>query len=111
MASSRATRRVLFLDDDHSLILSDLSRLSELDIEIDLYKRADEALNVYRANPRLYDLVVVDLMLEGIWGDEFAARLRELNPDQRIVIWTEELGPLSIGSRFDPREPVRLKPK
>jgi CheY-like chemotaxis protein len=105
------SKRVLFLDDDHSLVLADLSRLGELQIEIDLYTAATTALDAYKKSPKLYDLVVVDLMVDGMWGDEFAARIREINFKQKIIIWTEELGPLSLENRLISKEPVLIKPR
>ena len=47
-----------------------------------------EALEVFRAKPDEYDLVITDMTMPNMTGVELTPRLREIRPDIPIIICT-----------------------
>lgn len=84
--TNRHTYRVLIVDDDAYLreMLADLLRSPQRSIEVRDTARA--ALEFLQHNP--VDLAFVDLMLQGMRGDELADRIKERNPHAHVIICT-----------------------
>jgi len=47
-----------------------------------------EALELFRADPRRFDLVITDLTMPNITGDKLASRILEIRPDIPIILCT-----------------------
>jgi len=94
-----AALRLLVVDDEASL--RDLLRryLERLGYHAETCAGAEEALERFAAAPSSYALVITDLTLPGLNGEELLARMRALHPQQRAVIVSgypyEPIGPLT----------------
>ncbi|MBA4419366.1 MAG: hypothetical protein C0392_15900 [Syntrophus sp. (in: bacteria)] len=79
-------RRVLIVDDEN--IVRELIKgvLSEEGIEV--MKAADgyEAIKIFREHKHHIDLVILDMIMPGIKGDEVLRALREIRDDIKIII-------------------------
>ncbi|MGB8454061.1 MAG: LytTR family DNA-binding domain-containing protein [Anaerocolumna sp.] len=64
--------------------------LKELDIlySIDLYDKCETLLEVYKSKPEAYDLLLLDILMEGMNGMELAEKIREVDQDVVIVFTT-----------------------
>jgi CheY-like chemotaxis protein len=91
--------RVLVLDDDAALRRM-ITRMLRRRFEVADVADADEALALVRGGQR-FDMILVDLCLDGMSGRTFCTRLREIAPDQaiRAVIHTGS-APREEGERF-----------
>ncbi|GBE00791.1 transcriptional regulatory protein ComA [bacterium BMS3Abin08] len=51
-------------------------------------KNGDEALKVYSERPDEFDLVILDLVMPGISGMEVHYKIRDIRPEQKVIIST-----------------------
>lgn len=78
--------RLLLVDDEASL--ADLLKryLERLSYTVDVYTHPSDALASVESDPERYDLLVTDLTLPGIDGEELLLRIREHRPDLPAII-------------------------
>lgn len=78
--------RLLIVDDEAAL--RDLLRryLERAGYEVETFSGAPEALAAFEAAPERFSLVITDLTLEGMNGEELLERMRERAPDMRAMI-------------------------
>lgn len=79
----------VFLADDHAIVLQGVRRLLEADPELRVVGEAQSAREVLKlAVDASWDLLVLDLSLPGGGGLEVLARLRQLRPTLRVVVYS-----------------------
>lgn len=79
----------VFLADDHAIVLQGVKRLLESDREFRIVGEALTARDVLRAAETAeWDLLVLDLSLPGGGGLEVLARLRQLKPALKVVVYS-----------------------
>ena len=77
----------LLLVDDEAAVLELLKRyLERLGYEVDACTGPEEALARFEALPERYSLVLTDLTLPGISGEELLSRMRRTNPNLRGIL-------------------------
>ena len=79
-------QRVLYLDDDESLVFLVTRMLNRLGYRTSGYQIARLALDAVRADPYGFDLVVTDLNMPGLSGLDAALELSRIRPDLPVVI-------------------------
>ncbi|HEY3276086.1 MAG TPA: ATP-binding protein, partial [Syntrophorhabdaceae bacterium] len=79
-------RKVLIVDDEN--IVRELIKgvLSEEGIEVLKAVDGYEAIDIFKKNHNHIDLVILDMIMPGIKGDEVLKNMREIRPDIRIII-------------------------
>jgi len=80
--------RILFVDDDELAGRATEKVLSRFGYQVRWFRRPEEALEHFRACPAEFDLVVSDLAMPGMSGDNLAAALLHIRPDIPILITT-----------------------
>ena len=87
--------RLLLVDDEPALLDLLKKYLERLGYEVDARGSPQEALAAFEQDPRRYALVLTDLTLPGISGEQMLDRMRERNPQLRAII--------SSGYPYQPR--------
>jgi DNA-binding NtrC family response regulator len=87
--------RLLLVDDEPGLLDLLKKFLERLGYAVDACGSPEEALQAFDQNPRRYALVLTDLTLPGISGEQMLDRMRERNPKLRAII--------SSGYPYQPR--------
>jgi DNA-binding NtrC family response regulator len=87
--------RLLLVDDEPALLDLLKKYLERLGYEVDARGSPEEALGAFEQDPRRYALVLTDLTLPGISGEQMLDRMRERNPQLRAII--------SSGYPYQPR--------
>ena len=80
------SRRILVVDDEASLLRLMRKYLERAGYEVDVCERAFEAWTLFASPERKYDLVIVDLTLPDLPGEELLRRMRERDPGLRAII-------------------------
>jgi CheY-like chemotaxis protein len=84
---SRATPQSILLVDDEEMALTLVRRiLSEAGYNVVTAQSGFECLDLFRLNPRAYDLVLLDLTMPFMDGQETFRRLREIRSDLPVVL-------------------------
>lgn len=82
----RGTGSILIVDDEQSIREFASSVLTNLGYSVSLCADGLEALEYYRANHENIDLIVLDLIMPKLSGADTFSKLKEVNPDVRVVI-------------------------
>ncbi len=72
--------RLLLVDDEPGLLDLLKKYLERLGYQVDACASAEDALSCFEADPGRYSLVLTDLTLPGISGEEMLGRMRALSP-------------------------------
>lgn len=83
---STLTGRVLVVDDEESVRTVAARMLEEIGFQADLAADGREAVAMFRADPSRYRLVVLDLTMPHLDGEETFRQLRHLAPGVRVVL-------------------------
>jgi PAS domain S-box-containing protein len=84
----RGTESILLVDDE--IFLADLGKemLEQLGYRVDARSCSVEALAALHANKGRYDLLITDMTMPDLTGDELTARALKLFPDLPVIICT-----------------------
>ncbi len=82
------TGRILVVDDEPLVVAMVADQLSEMGYQATACANGHEALRVFAADPRAFDLVITDMTMPGMTGDLLAQRLKSLRPDLPVVLCT-----------------------
>ena len=88
-------RRLLLVDDEAPLLELLKRYLERVGYTVDACSNPESALQLFAADPARYALVLTDLTLEGMSGEQMIERMRALNPALRAIV--------SSGYPFQPK--------
>jgi PAS domain S-box-containing protein len=80
--------RILFVDDESALVQLATSTLSGLGYKVVGRTSSLEALELFRARPDRFDLVITDMTMPNMTGSELAQQLMGLRPDIPVILCT-----------------------
>ena len=109
------TERILFVDDEEALVEIGSQMLEMLGYKVTHRTSPLEALELFKAKPQAFDLVITDMTMPQMTGDELAQRLLEIRPDLPIVLCTgfseriTRQGAKAIGIREFLMKPLVMK--
>ncbi len=79
------TTTVLVVDDDAAMIASTTSWLEEAGYSVIAARNGQQAVEVFSAQGEDIDLVILDLVMPRMSGEECLDRLVEIDPDVRVI--------------------------
>ena len=84
----RGSERILFVDDEDAL--ADLGKriLEHLGYSVNVQTSSIDALDAFRASPHAFSLVITDMAMPHLSGDQLAQKLLEIRPDLPIILCT-----------------------
>jgi signal transduction histidine kinase len=82
----RGHEHILLVDDEEQLLYTIRRMMARLGYRVEAFSSPALALHAFRANPQSYDLVVTDMMMPDMRGDELVSRLRKIRPDLPAMI-------------------------
>jgi PAS domain S-box-containing protein len=80
--------RILFVDDEQPLAEIGKQMLERLGYKVDTRTSSIEALNLFKADPNRFDLVITDIVMPNLTGDKLADKLMGIRPNIPIVLCT-----------------------
>ncbi len=99
VAQSRGTERVLFVDDEESLVNLARKLLGKLGYEITAASNGAEALAILREDPDAFDLVITDRLMPRMTGEVLAQEIKAMRPGLPVLLTTghfDDVGPESL---------------
>ncbi len=81
-------QRIMVVDDEKMLLILTGELLREAGYEVVTAQSGFECLDLFRISPRKFDLVLLDLNMPLMDGEETFGRLRALRPDVRVMLCT-----------------------
>lgn len=82
------SERILFVDDEAAITEVARELLTSLGFQVTARQNSAEALELFRARPDSFDLVVTDMTMPNLRGDELARELLKIRPDIPIILCT-----------------------
>jgi CheY-like chemotaxis protein len=79
---------ILFVDDEQTIVDIGKKMLKRLGYEVEACTGSIEALELFKLQPEKFDLIVCDMTMPKMTGEELALKLREISPDIPIVLCT-----------------------
>ncbi|MCP4572257.1 MAG: PAS domain-containing protein [bacterium] len=89
---------ILVVDDEESLVVLRTRELCRQGCEVTAVTDSLQALALFQADPQAFDLVITDMTMPGMAGDELFRAIRSVRADLPVVICTgysERLGKLA----------------
>ena len=87
-AIPKGHQRILFVDDEPSLVDIGRKMLRHLGHEVIVRTSSLEALEAFRNNPDRFDLVITDKTMPQMTGFDLARKLKQIRPDIPIILCT-----------------------
>ncbi len=87
-APTRAQRAIMVVDDEPMALVLAKRVLSEADFEVVTAQSGFECLDLFRKRPHHFDLILLDLAMPFMDGEETFTRLRSLRPDVVVLLST-----------------------
>ncbi|MFZ4438712.1 MAG: PAS domain S-box protein [Syntrophales bacterium] len=84
--ASKGTERILFVDDEPALVDIGISMLSALGYEVTGVTSSMEGLDLFRAEPDRFDLVITDMTLPKMTGIDLSRKIMQIRPDTPIIL-------------------------
>jgi CheY-like chemotaxis protein/anti-sigma regulatory factor (Ser/Thr protein kinase) len=79
---------ILFVDDERSIVKVNQMRLEQLGYQVTGTADPLEALKMFRNKSNQFDLVITDMTMPNMMGDELAAEMMKIRPDIPIILCT-----------------------
>jgi CheY-like chemotaxis protein len=86
--TTAAKQSILVVDDEEVALTLAKRTLANAGFEVTTAQSGFECLDLFRRHPRGYDLVLLDLMMPLMDGEETLGRLREICPELPVTICT-----------------------
>lgn len=80
--------RVLYVDDEQFIVDIGKKMLERLKYKVVARTSSVEALGAFKANPDAFDLVITDMTMPNMTGDQLATEVLKIRPDIPIILCT-----------------------
>ncbi len=97
----RGTGHILLIDDDPSLAGLNRKRLEKLGYQANSQTDPVKALEMFQASPYRYDLVITDMTMPKMGGDQICREILKIRPDMAIILCTGFSEKISASSAKD----------
>ncbi len=107
--------RVMFVDDEDPMVKAGEQMLKQLGYQVEVKTSAVEALAAFLEQPDRYDLVMTDMSMPNMTGDNLAKAMMNVRPDIPVIICTgfshqiDEEKALAMGIRAFVMKPFAMK--
>ena len=82
------TERILFIDDEKSLVDLGQQILERLGYKVTIRTSSVEALELFMEQPDKFDLVITDMTMPNMTGDDLAGKLMNIRADIPVILCT-----------------------
>ncbi|GAB6095579.1 hypothetical protein JCM14469_18310 [Desulfatiferula olefinivorans] len=80
--------RILLVDDEASLMAMSRIMLTRLGYRVEGESRPESALAIFRSDPGRFDLVITDMTMPGMSGEQLVRHIRDIRPDIPVILIT-----------------------
>ena len=82
------SERILFVDDETSVARMGGRMLGSLGYKVTTKSSSNDALKIFREQPKDFDLVITDMTMPDITGDLLAVEINKISPDIPVIVST-----------------------
>ena len=77
---------ILFIDDEKSIVFVGRNRLERLGYKVEARMNPVEAIELFRNNPDQFDLVITDMTMPEMNGEQLSKMILKIRPDMPIIL-------------------------
>ena len=93
--------RILLVDDETAIVKMTRRVLTQLGYVVTIAMSGTEAFETFKSQPEEFDLIVSDVTMPGMGGDQLAKKIFEIRPDIPVILSTGYSQRLSEQEAFD----------
>ncbi len=82
------SERILFVDDEEPMVNLYRRHLERLGYDVKSTTKPEEALELFKANPDHFDVIITDMTMPRITGDRLAEEVLKIRPHMPVIICT-----------------------
>jgi DNA-binding NtrC family response regulator len=86
------SERILFIDDEQMLVKLGRQMLERFGYEVVTSQSSVKALELFRADPDRFDLVITDMTMPHMTGDKLAREIMKIRPHIPVILCTGHSG-------------------
>ncbi|MEE9497207.1 MAG: ATP-binding protein [Desulfobacterales bacterium] len=86
--AAKGNERILLIDDEEQIISMEQKMLENLGYQVTARTDSIEALREFSKQPQNFDLVITDMTMPHMTGDELAQKLLDIKPDIPVILCT-----------------------
>ncbi len=86
--SPRGTERILLVDDEENVLQTTHRLLEKLGYGVSAFTSSIDALHSFKTNPHHFDLIITDMTMPDMTGDQLAVHLLRIRPDIPVILCT-----------------------
>jgi signal transduction histidine kinase/ActR/RegA family two-component response regulator len=87
-AATQGNEHILLIDDEEQIIDIEQQILERLGYKVTPKTDSQEALEEFAAQPEKFDLVITDMTMPKMTGDQLARKLMDIKPDISVILCT-----------------------
>ncbi len=80
--------KILFVDDEPLLLLMGTELLQDMGYDVTSFENSVRALEAFSCSPESFDLVITDMTMPVMGGEELASRILKIRPDIPVILCT-----------------------
>ena len=82
------TERILFVDDEKAIVHMAHEMLTRMEYHVTGFTAGERALETFKSDPFAFDLVITDLTMPNLTGDQLAREIKAVRPEIPVIICT-----------------------
>ena len=86
--AAKGNERILLIDDEEQIVSMEQQMLENLGYKVTARTDSTEALKEFSSQPQNFDLVITDMTMPHMTGDELAKKLLDIKPDIPVILCT-----------------------
>ena len=86
--SPTGSERILLIDDEESVATTEKKMLERLGYKVDMYVNSFEALEAFKSHSEVFDLVLSDMNMPQMPGNQLALTVKAIRPEIPVIICT-----------------------
>ena len=86
--AAKGNERILLIDDEEQIVSMEQQMLENLGYQVTARTDSAEALKEFSQQPQNFDLVITDMTMPHMTGDQLAKKLLDIKPDIPVILCT-----------------------
>lgn len=86
--ATKGTERILLIDDEEQIVSMEQQMLENLGYHVTARTNSHEALEMFAEQPNNFDLVITDMTMPHMTGDQLAQKMLDIEPNIPVILCT-----------------------
>jgi len=88
MKLAKEPRKILLVDDETAVLDVTTRMLEMLGYKVTATSSSVNALDLFRTDPDQFDLVITDMTMPNMTGDELASKIMKIRPGMPVILYS-----------------------